>query len=337
MRKLLFFILFLPNLVFAHPHTNVGISAFAIQHKDFPCDIFLDSLKGIEKVHVSILWNTFGTEMACLQRLVNHPQLASLQIHTINEVCVRNGRCGLWEVAEGESLASWKWKLENLEPRLVFKIQTYLADISDFVTQEIVPRGIQCYIDPALETRLDFRGMENLVQIHRDFFPTCNIQSNFGGVGDSKEVHGSSASAIAPCMANLDGEDIDFPERDSNFWNQIPSHKVRSYIDRFAHCQVVYLWTCESNCIGEMWEYPRYRNCPDHKWAFHLTTNLIREAQGYYFQEPILDLYGRPLPSFILPEWHEEIVRAVEANDIMTIYNHWVSSAWTIEINQCLK
>lgn len=118
--------------------------------------------------------------------------------------------------------------------------------------------------------------LQSVVKPH---FPGCRINP----VGNSKfakpikgtvfELHGSRPKLSAPCIVNLDGEDISWKERKAILPQFIKSTDLPGYRKRYAQCEANFLWIAEHNGIkkGNFIDPRKRKNYPSRN-----TYKLIR-------------------------------------------------------------
>ena len=70
-------------LIVARVKAEIGLSAFAVQHPNFPCTKFLEAFKGVKSPAIAILDGYFGSDNRCLRRFLALPSLGTklIQIH----------------------------------------------------------------------------------------------------------------------------------------------------------------------------------------------------------------------------------------------------------------
>ena len=63
------------------------------------------------------------------------------------------------------------------------------------------------------------------------------------------EIHGPKVELKKPCIANLDGVDIKF-KNSLALRNNIKSENLKSYLNKYKHCEAAFLWSHKDNCIN---------------------------------------------------------------------------------------
>lgn len=248
-------------------YLNVGRAPYALRNPSFNCDSFLNSLSGVSNLHISFLWDSFGEDNTCLLRLMNDPRLKTLEIFAINEVCHRNGYCAPGEFLYGfpGGPKVYNKMILNYNPALLEKIAQQMWNIRAFLDQHLQP-GTHCMISPGLESNLSSAASGVINGMAANIFPMCSIVQCGGkkiNNASYKESHGKNPAAKSPCIVNLDGTDISFPQRKSWSPNNIKVSKIPNFIRKYApRCEVVYLWTQDDNCrYGPARIAPNLRDC----------------------------------------------------------------------------
>lgn len=267
---------------------NVGRAPFGIAHKRFNCKSFLASIKDLDFLHIAWLYNTFGKNYSCLNKLFNDPRLITLQTNLINEPGHRNRRLEKHEFLYGISSPSqYDRLLKSKNPKLKAKFLKYVRPLQDLLVSRLQPHT-ECLINPGLESNVSARAGKVLVSWAKEAFPMCRIiwnpiakTSTPKGTGaDLIEQHGWFPNFTThSCTFNNDGSDINFPERKTrdailhekdhnhpkNYLNA--GNSLQSAVEEFANqCEVIYLWVGEDNCFGyneqmKAWHPPLTRSC----------------------------------------------------------------------------
>lgn len=271
--------------------TNVGLAPYAIRHEKFECLKFLNSINSLSTINISMLWDSFGNNNDCLLSLLNDPRMRSLEIALINECCIRNNDCAPNEFLYGMKKSDYEKRLVARDPKLLGKIREYFSQINLFLEVNLQP-NTQCYVSPGLESNLSSKAFNVISSIAESSFPKCMIVANpLGGRGgynaDFREHHGTSTGKVPPCITNLDGTDIDFPQRRTvQPHNHIDvGKKLTSYIGKAARrCELSFLWVKEMNCYDTGKRYsgkrvpPLKRGCKSGK-VFELVASEVAKAQ----------------------------------------------------------
>jgi hypothetical protein len=247
---------------------NVGRAPFAITAKRFQCKNFLDSLDDLQVLNIAFLYNTFGNKFDCIKTLMHDPRLARLEINLINEPCHRNRRCQKHEfLSVVSSPQKYDQLLKAKDAKLKARFDAYVIKMQELLAGHLQDHT-QCYINPGLESNVGLRAAKTLVSWAKEAFPQCKIVWNplkpsgetARSVGaDFIEGHGPGPNLKGPCITNLDGTDINFPERTSvavkTYVEGQPKNWVnsgaalQSYAQEYANkCEMVLFWGVEDNC-----------------------------------------------------------------------------------------
>jgi hypothetical protein len=221
----------------AYSEERVGRAYYAIQSKRWPCGESLKAFNGVGVPRLSFLWNTFGTDTSCVERFLRRRGPKVLEIHLINEVCQRNNRCGPYEFLSRIGTATYRRQLDRGDSKLYTRIRR----LSEKVRKVILPfegKGLHCIISPGLESNLPNKTARKLIDFVRPLFPKCDIAWNplNGGPieGTFHEMHGRAPAISPPCIANLDGEDMDIVD-------------VGLFLKMYRGCHSIFLWTDSYN------------------------------------------------------------------------------------------
>jgi hypothetical protein len=260
---------------------NIGYASFNITSPQFNCDGFISELNRLSSIHVSFLYNTFGNDFSCLERVVKLEKLKSLQIHLINEPGHRNSRLGSYEFLYSISTPKLYNSLilqENVE--LKNKFIEYVKPIQNFIDTQ-VSASTEVIISPGLESNLTSSAGKIIVNWTRELFPNRRISFNqypnnslaqLQTNSDFVESHGLFPKLTSPCIFNLDGADVSFPNRMALGEKSYREGQVKNWIqsgsplfqlyEQYANlCEYVFIWTAESNGLADgAFVDPRQRN-----------------------------------------------------------------------------
>jgi hypothetical protein len=247
-------------------------SLLGICHKDFNCSGVESLYAGQDKLIVSWLENTFGTECKCLESLLNDARPKIIRAHLIQSPCMRNKRCGRYEALWGYTAASANRAVKNPRSRL----RKRFAIILERFRQRIQGKELTCYVSPCLECDLNGRARGMLADIVSANLPMCNVVDNPYRQrclpGYTCEQHGVNPRLSAPCIVDLDG--IDGTTIDLKKW-----------VAKYQHCDLSFYWELWMNCIRGDFTDPRKRNCRYPVSLFESTRELL--CQYFY---PLYDI-----------------------------------------------
>jgi hypothetical protein len=283
---------FVPQNVIAQSYVgNVGRGVFSLTSPTFNCKEFLKSVRRLPVLHIATLYNTFGNDFKCWDKLAADPRLQTVELNLINEPGHRNRRLGKYEFLHGiESPAEYDKLLRAGNPRLKARFVRYVQLAKRKV--DSLPANVQCLINPGLESNVSSKAGEVLMEWTKEQFPRCRMVWNPLSAttkstklikgADLVEGHGPTPPLTPACIANLDGTDISFPQRQSPLTedNIESGSPLMQYIATYANrCELVFLWTVEDNCnFTTKFIDPRARNCKPAGKVFQLVGKEAEKA-----------------------------------------------------------
>lgn len=228
----------------AHADNNVAAGYYGIQHRLWPCEKSLAVFRDVPIKRMSILWNTFGTERGCIKKFLTLPGEKELEIHLINEVCMKWGRCGSYEFNGGMRASEFNKALKDRKPKFMATLDRYMLEVRRFLDNNM-DGSTRCYISPGLESNLDRQAATILTTRANTIYPRCSIVWNPTGSSpitnlpaqDVFEKHGAKVRLTPPCISNLDGEDM--------YEVDVPAYLVKQ-----RNCLQAHLWTGRFNLIS---------------------------------------------------------------------------------------
>ena len=239
-----------------HAENVIGRGHYGIFSTYWSCDATIRAFRDVQTIAVSGLWNTFGRDTKCLERLMGDNRRKIVQIHLINEVCVRNKRCDTNELFHGYTIDELERAVSSREPRLLRRIRSHFRSAA----RQLLPitSSAELHISPVLESNLSRKAGQILLAEAKRAFPQAALTWNPVGInrhGSGRirpfhhELHGSTPRLEAPCIANLDGEDIDLRVRDAILPEHISELELGAYFERTKQCALTFLWIAEDNGI----------------------------------------------------------------------------------------
>lgn len=231
---------------------NVGLSYLALCHKSWPCEESLSAFDGVPIIRTGWLENTFNSACPCGDKVLSDPRPKAIRVHLANGPCLRNNRCGSYEVFAGETVASANRKVRRGDKRLM---QKFGRVVNRFAKRLENTRGVlSCYVSPVLESDLDERARRILLDYVGIRLPACRlVDSIVRGrciKGTLCEKHGDRPSLPNACIADLDGAFL-------------PEVSVPDYLQLTKKCDISYIWDVGFNC--NQWNVPfkdpRARSC----------------------------------------------------------------------------
>lgn len=233
---------------------NGGMAQYGLLSPHWPCAAAIAADRDLPVLRKAVLWNTFGNDTRCLEQYLADPRLAVLEIHLVNEVCQRHGRCGAYEFLAGMTVKEYNSKLLARDPSLVARLRDYLKAPAHFLETHRRPHTT-CFISPGLESNLSKAAAAIVMELVQRYFPACKLVWNpVGGSPHARpipgtifEAHGPSPVLSPPCIANLDGVDVSFADRPALVTPAIAVAELEGYFARYARCEAAFIWIAEDN------------------------------------------------------------------------------------------
>ena len=242
-----------------------GASLLGLCHPDFKCDSIKRLFVGQEVIVTGWLENTFGTTCSCADSLLNDPRPKIVRVHIVNSPCLRNKRCGPYEVFYGESIESASTQFGRGRGKAVNKFKRSLARLKKRLAGA---QNLTCYLSPCLECDLNGRARRVMADMVSAVLPDCRIVDSVYRQrclpGSICEKHGDKPRVTKPCIVDLDGTD----GREVDLENWIESYK---------ECDLAYYWEPWMNCMGDSFKDPRARTCSNNG-------SVIRRIRGVICQ-----------------------------------------------------
>lgn len=230
-----------------------ALSYLGICQKSWPCDKSLDAFKGQSVIRTGWLELTFGAQCPCAEKLLNDPRRKEIRVHLSNGPCLRNKRCGAYEVFYGETIASANRKVKAGDKKLIAK---FMAVARRFKARLSRSAGeLTCYVSPMLESDLDEDARRILHDITRRVLPSCTLVDNPHRrpclPNTVCESHGATPRVKRPCIADMDGAPAE-------------SEDERKFLRVTKQCDLSFVWGLGLNCntaLSQTFIDPRKRNC----------------------------------------------------------------------------
>lgn len=259
---------------------NIGYASFNITANRFNCEGLISALAPLKVIHLSFLYNTFGNSFSCLERILKDERVKTLQIHLVNEPGHRNKRLGDYEFLYNiKTPKVYNTLVLNQDESLRLRYFEYVKPLQDFI-QNSVRSDIEVIITPGLESNLSVGASKILFAWTKELFPNNRLvfnpypfKSGHQAVGaDFLEAHGLFPELNSPCVFNLDGTDVSFPNRlalgqksyeeeQLKNWIQSGAPLFQLYEEMANKCEYVFLWTAESNGLKDsLFIDPRMRS-----------------------------------------------------------------------------
>ena len=194
----------------------LGFSGFAMMHRKFPTQAFLDVFKGVKQPCTALLYTSFGKKKRTLKKWLELVKLRDsvLEIHFSNEAGRRNNNLQRGEFLRRLSVGKYNYKLEHKNKRLLKKIRKRTRKLKKLI-DKVMPceSKTRVIISTGLESQFTHKAHKVLVSTIKKEWPgvllvhnPVNDASVFYGA-DLKEVHGigDSYSNAKQTIINMDG------------------------------------------------------------------------------------------------------------------------------------
>ena len=247
--------------------THATPSFLGLCHPEWNCNQTLQTLSGY-RIKTGWLENTFGSRCKCADRLLQDAREKILRVHLVNSPCMRNNRCGRYELLYDETARSASKKIIRGNRRILQKFRRTVLRLKRRI--ERAKGNVKLYVSPCLECDLNGRARRSLLSIVAGIMPSAILVDNpyrqrcIRGVVCEK--HGINPKLSAPCIVDLDGVDGGVVD-------------IKSWLQRYSHCELQYYWNYEMNCIRGSFIDPRKRQC---RYGSDYFDNLRRTLCQYY-------------------------------------------------------
>jgi len=240
------FLALLPLTATAIPNSLLGMC-----HKKWDCE----RTENLFKHTIVTGWveSTFGEKCACADKLLSSPKPKVIRVHLVNSICMRNRRCGRYELFYGETRVSASRKIIRGDKRILEGFNRILERAA--VRIETSKGNLRCYISPCLECDLSASARRILLDLVSARLPNCVLVDNPHRQscleGYVCESHGESPKVRKPCIVDMDGVD-------GRLLN------VKSWVEKYRSCDLRFYWEPWMNCntaVGGRFVDPRKRVC----------------------------------------------------------------------------
>lgn len=233
---------------------NIGVAYFGLLSPHFPCAIGMKVFDGVPHPALATLYGTFGNDPTCLRTWFSTvgARPHTLEIHLSNEACRRNKRCDKDELLGKLSVKELNTRLIARNPEVLAKITRRVKEVQSLLAP--FERGNGEYIlSTGLEDNFSDDAFRVVLETIRGVWPHKIVRSPVGsppasqrGAADYLEAHGASPTfeSGTPCIANLDGQDMDFPHRKALTKNKVSWEGVQRFLaENRVRCRVTFLWS----------------------------------------------------------------------------------------------
>jgi len=249
------------------PQAAAAPSYLAMCHKDWNCKATLQTLSAQDAIVTGWIENTFNAQCPCGDKLLALPNPKVIRVHLINSPCMRNRRCGRYEVLYGYSKVSGSRAVHKPRSRLNRRFNSVLERFKKRLAKAQSP--VQCYVSPCLECDLDGPARRALLNRVSIALPSCILVDNPYRQrclrGFVCERHGYNVPESKPCITDLDGVDG-------------ATVSIRRWVANSQQCAIRYYWEPWMNCnsgMGAPFVDPRKRECGFRFKNFDRTTGIL--------------------------------------------------------------
>lgn len=239
-------------------------SYLSLCHPTTDCKALKRTWQGQGTIITGWLEQTFGAECACADELLASPKAKIIRVHLMNSPCMRNGRCGKYEMLYGETASSASKKVLRNNRQFLRKFDRVVRRFKNRLTKAI--GSVQCYVSPCLECDLYGKARRRLAARVSDTLPGCIVVDNplksACLPGYVCEKHGTNPKLHAPCIVDLDG--VDGADID-----------VDKFAARYRHCDIAFYWEHWMNCVRGVFVDPRKRNCRYDRSMYDYTKGVL--------------------------------------------------------------
>lgn len=232
---------------------QTALSYLGLCHKTWPCSASLKPFNGLSVIRTGWLEQTFGEDCKCADRLLQDARDKEIRVHLTNSACLRNKRCGPYEVWAGETVKSASRKVAQRDRKLLRKYRKVVIRFR--ARLKASQGGVTCYVSPCLECDLDEPARRVLRSITNRYLPQCSHVDSVlyrPCLSDSIcERHGERPRLSNPCISDLDGIPVE-------------EASMRHFLSASKECDLKFIWTHSFNCNANTQSKfidPRDRDC----------------------------------------------------------------------------
>lgn len=230
-----------------------AMSYLAMCQRNWPCDASIKAFNELPVLRFGWLEKTFGDRCPCVDRLLQDERPKEVRVHIANGPCLRNRRCGRYELFHGHTIASAQRDIKRNNSRIIPKYLKVLDRLRKRLQKSRGP--LTCYVSPVLESDFDEQARAILHSATASNLPSCTLVDNpLRGKcirGTICERHGPNPGLTPPCIADLDGIDAS-------------KVSVPKFLRQTKACDMSFIWALGLNCNShhsQTFIDPRERNC----------------------------------------------------------------------------
>lgn len=231
----------------------VALSYLGLCHPTWQCSRSLRVFEPYDTIRTGWLEETFGQHCPCAERLLSLSKPKIVRIHISNGPCLRNQRCGPYEVFSGETIASANRKVLRGDKRLLEKYIRVVEKLRGRLSR--AAGKVTCYVSPCLECDLNEQARAILHNLTSIMLPGCRLVDSVYRRpclrGAVCEKHGAAPRVPRPCITDTDGASVEDIE-------------VGQFLAASKHCELAYIWSAGLNCNSHhqtTFVDPRKRDC----------------------------------------------------------------------------
>jgi hypothetical protein len=249
MRLILLPILLVSILVLPCTAASQAKSLLGMCNKTWDCSKTIKSFNGSSTLSFGWLENSFGEQCPCVDTLLKDARKKVVRIHLLNSPCMRNRRCGKYEVLWRETASSASRKIMKHDKRFMERFNKVLERAA--VRLEST-KDVKCYVSPCLECDLYENARRVLLNRVSNRLPNCVVVDNPHEQrcipGTVCEQHGENPIVSKPCIVDLDGIDGS-------------TINISRWLNKYRGCDMRFVWYPWMNCISGRFTDPRQRKC----------------------------------------------------------------------------
>lgn len=244
-------------------------SFLGLCHKTWNCDATIEFYASSKVIVTGWLENTFNGVCDCADKLLSDARDKIVRVHLVNSPCMRNKRCGKYEVLYNHTKASGSRLFTQRKGRGYKRFLNTLLRIKTRFDNAVGP--LTCYVSPCLECDLNVRARRVMADLVSAALPNCYLVDNPYRQrcirGTICEKHGATPGVTKPCIVDTDGTDgttID----------------IKKWVDDYNDCDLRYYWETWMNCIRGDFIDPRKRDCIYDVSMFNRVKEIL--CQSFY-------------------------------------------------------
>ena len=264
------------------PTPAMGPAPYALCSPSWQCDDMITAYSSLPAVHIAFIINTFAPidNCPCFDKLVTSlgQKLASVEFIMLDQVCIRDHRCGSYEFLYGETMQSINEKLVDGDATFRDRYLAYSQQVESYYVSKL-PAQTRCLINPLLEANQTNAAGSVIIGYSQQVFGNrCEYiwdpEKGTGIAGYLLELHGASPvfQGGSGTVYNNDGTPLDSAQAVAN----LKKYTSGTYASGIAH-----YWTKQDNCLPASGPYidPRLRTQCATAAELNSIVGIIKQAQ----------------------------------------------------------